>query len=144
MPKITGLNELQKKLKRRREEARNCNRSSVVGYTQSYGIYVHEDLTAQHAEGKQAKYLEAPARNLGGVLGGIIETVYRKTKNMPKALMVAALRLQRESQEIVPIDTGALRASAFSAMDVDEDKEAAAARARSDAIRSAMSLKRTK
>lgn len=33
-----------------------------VGYTAYYAIYVHEDLNAQHAEGKQAKYLESPAR----------------------------------------------------------------------------------
>jgi hypothetical protein len=33
-----------------------------VLYTQSYAIYVHENLNARHAPGKQAKFLEAPAR----------------------------------------------------------------------------------
>lgn len=34
----------------------------VVGYTAEYAIYVHEIVEAQHKEGKQAKYLEEPAR----------------------------------------------------------------------------------
>lgn len=34
----------------------------TVGYTTSYAIYVHEDLTARHKPGKTAKYLENPAR----------------------------------------------------------------------------------
>ena len=34
----------------------------IVGYTQGYAVYVHENLDAQHKEGKQAKYLEAPVR----------------------------------------------------------------------------------
>jgi len=33
-----------------------------VGYTQEYAIYVHEDLTARHAPGKTAKFLEIPVR----------------------------------------------------------------------------------
>lgn len=34
----------------------------LVGYTQSYAIYVHENLDARHKPGKYAKYLETPAR----------------------------------------------------------------------------------
>ena len=34
----------------------------VVGYRQFYAIFVHEDLQARHRPGKQAKYLEEPAR----------------------------------------------------------------------------------
>ena len=34
----------------------------IVGYFQSYALYVHEDLNARHAEGKSAKYLEKPLR----------------------------------------------------------------------------------
>jgi len=33
-----------------------------VGYTTDYAIYVHEDLSARHAPGKVAKYLEIPVR----------------------------------------------------------------------------------
>jgi hypothetical protein len=35
----------------------------TVGYTQSYAIYVHENLEARHKPGKIAKYLEKPARD---------------------------------------------------------------------------------
>jgi len=34
----------------------------IVGYTMAYAIYVHEDLEARHAPGKEAKFLEKPAR----------------------------------------------------------------------------------
>ena len=34
----------------------------VVGYVADYAVYVHEDLQARHQPGKQAKYLEQPAR----------------------------------------------------------------------------------
>ena len=34
----------------------------MVGYQAEYAVYVHEDLEARHKTGKQAKYLEAPAR----------------------------------------------------------------------------------
>jgi hypothetical protein len=34
----------------------------VVGYNTSYAVFVHEDLDARHKPGKQAKFLEAPAR----------------------------------------------------------------------------------
>lgn len=90
------------------------NRPSViVGYTQRYALPVHENTRAQHAPGKQAKYLETPARYLQGELARIVTQVYRQTGDMERALLVAGLRLQRESQKIVPIDTGALKASAF-------------------------------
>jgi hypothetical protein len=36
----------------------------TVGYTASYAIYVHEILTNRHKPGKQAKFLEWPARYL--------------------------------------------------------------------------------
>ena len=38
--------------------------SVEVGYTQSYAIYVHENLNSNHPNGGQAKYLEQPAREI--------------------------------------------------------------------------------
>jgi hypothetical protein len=35
----------------------------VVGYSQGYAVYVHEDLEAYHPTG-QAKFLETPARSM--------------------------------------------------------------------------------
>lgn len=34
----------------------------TVGYGQNYAIYVHENITARHAPGKVAKFLETPMR----------------------------------------------------------------------------------
>jgi hypothetical protein len=34
----------------------------IVYYTAHYAVYVHERTDLQHAEGKQAKFLEGPAR----------------------------------------------------------------------------------
>lgn len=47
-----------------RADGRGENTSVVVGYKSNYAIYVHENLTARHAPGKEAKYLEKPAREL--------------------------------------------------------------------------------
>lgn len=44
----------------------------VVGYVADYAVYVHEDLQARHKPGKQAKYLEKPAREKRGVMLGIV------------------------------------------------------------------------
>ena len=34
----------------------------VVSYNTEYDVYVHEDMEAKHKKGKQAKFLEGPAR----------------------------------------------------------------------------------
>jgi len=65
----------------------------------------------------QAKFLEAPARTLTGVLSDIVAVALKAKKTMAQALLLAGLRLQRESQKLVPIDTGNLRASAFTRLE---------------------------
>lgn len=66
----------------------------------------------------QAKFLEYPARMLTEVLSEIVVTALKAKKTMSQALLLAGLRLQRESQKLVPIDTGNLRASAFTRLEV--------------------------
>jgi CRISPR/Cas system-associated exonuclease Cas4 (RecB family) len=61
----------------------------VVGYTAAYAIYQHEDLTMT-------------------VAGGA---------TLAQGLMLAGLRLQRESQLLCPVDTGHLRSSAFTRLE---------------------------
>lgn len=51
----------------------------VVGYTQNYAIYVHEDLWARHAPGRYAKYLEWPARVYRNDMRNIVEEEMRKS-----------------------------------------------------------------
>lgn len=85
---------------------------AVVGYTQHYAIWVHENLTAHHPIGK-AKFLEGPARRLGKELMRMVSTGIAKGLSVTQSLTMAGLRLQRESQKECPVDTGALRNSAF-------------------------------
>ena len=44
----------------------------VVSYHTDYAVYVHEDLNARHKSGKQAKYLEGPARQNKGEIFTIV------------------------------------------------------------------------
>ena len=88
----------------------------VVGYATNYAIYVHENMKARHAPGKQAKYLEQPARQLNndGTLGRIMKDVMTKDKStVTQALYIAGLKIQRESQKVVPVATGNLKGTAF-------------------------------
>lgn len=118
MAVVTGTESLIRKLHTliRNNEARV---DVIVGYTANYAIFVHEDLTARHAPGKTAKYLEHPYREMinNREMSRIVTRVIQKTGSLRQGLLTAGLRLQRESQKIVPIDTGFLRASAFTRED---------------------------
>jgi len=85
----------------------------VVGYTAQYAIYVHENLEANHPNGGQAKYLEQPARELQPQLAKIITNGVKKKLGLEQSIYLAGLHLQGESQKLVPVDTGNLKASAF-------------------------------
>jgi hypothetical protein len=65
----------------------------------------------------QAKFLEQPSRMLQPELSRIVATALRKGSTMAQALLLAGLRLQRESQKLVPIDTGNLKNSAFTRLE---------------------------
>lgn len=94
----------------------NDNISVVVGYTAAYAIYVHENLEAYHKVG-QAKYLEQPARELSPGLGRMVRDNVIQGKTLAQALLIAGLRLQRESQQLVPVDTGLLKNSAYTVLE---------------------------
>lgn len=84
----------------------------TVGFTANYAVYVHENLTARHRVG-QAKFLEEPLRTLKAQIYHIIATVFEQTQSASKSLMAGGLFLQREAQKRVPVDTGALKNSAY-------------------------------
>ena len=111
--------------------------SVTVGFSQNYAVWVHEmpPSKVKHKKGKQWKYLSTPARQLASELGGIALEAYLKTGSMLKALIVAGQRLQRAAQKIVPIDTAALKASAFTAPTAKEDEAAAKAYVRSEFVK---------
>ena len=93
------------------KEAKGC--SVIVGYTAKYALYVHEMVGWRHKSGKQAKYLEQPARAMRKQLARIVVDAMRRGVGLLQALYLAGLALQRASQKIVPVDTGNLKGSAF-------------------------------
>lgn len=114
MAEILRLENLIAKLRRKAlKAARDSKVVGIVGYTQAYAVWVHENLQAYHPIGK-AKYLIDPARALASDLGGIILDLLRRGRTMSQAIYAACLYLQRASQKEAPVDTGALRNSAFS------------------------------
>lgn len=94
------------------KSAKEANVSVPVSFSAKYAIFVHEDLTARHTNG-QAKFLEQPARENARVYQNIILKALRQGLPLSQSLLLAGLRLQRDAQALTPVDTGALRASAF-------------------------------
>lgn len=135
MPRVEGVKAVMRAIEQRalskviKEGAGISGEPSViVGYTANYALYVHENIEMKgagkpRANGKgnywdpqgraQAKFLEAPARQLRNELGSIVRTALKRGKSLLQALYLAGLRLQRASMLIVPVDTGNLKASAF-------------------------------
>ena len=114
MAKLENFQKVAATLKFKAKEVENV--SVIVGYTASYSVYVHENLAATHTNG-QAKFLEEPARTMAKELGQIVKDAMAKGVSMGKALLMAGLRLQRESQLLCPVDTGNMKASAFTRME---------------------------
>ncbi len=135
--KVIGMDKLTAELRKMGLDAKQMSSEGVVvGFTQRYAIYVHE-VQARHKPGKQWKFLESPFRRMmtTGELMRIIKEVYKKTKSLTKAFLVAGLRIQREAQQITPIDTGALKASAFTTTDSKLNAVASVAFKKSEARR---------
>lgn len=113
MAKVDGISEIVNALGKAKSRIGSTQKVSViVGYTQSYAIYVHENLEAHHPVG-QAKYLESPYRRMKPELVKAIQLGASKGLSLLQTIMRAGLLLQRESQKQVPVDTGALKNSAF-------------------------------
>jgi hypothetical protein len=68
----------------------------------------------------QPKFLEGPARELSNdrTLQKIILESVKAGKTLAQALLTAGLRLQREAQLRVPVETGNLKNSAFTRLEV--------------------------
>ena len=110
--KLEGGNRLRRRLSANRSLAKGGD--VIVGYTASYALPVHENVGANFkTAGTQAKFLEAPFRRMIKELLTTAKTAMKGGASFIQSLFIAGLRLQRESQKIVPVDTGNLRASAF-------------------------------
>lgn len=104
--KIRAINEKTKKDFQKRVE---------IGYSAYYAIYVHEDLSMNHPNGGEAKFLEKAIRKISkmGELGRIVKRKLEQGLTIGEALLAVGLRIIEVSNEIVPVDTGFLRDSAF-------------------------------
>lgn len=89
-----------------------------VGYTAEYAIFVHEDLVQYHSNG-EAKYLERPLNELGPEIMRIVIKAINNGMSVDEALLLGGLKLQRESQLLVPVATGNLKSSAYTRLEVN-------------------------
>lgn len=141
---VQGMQQLLRKLEKlERESHRKYTGSVIVGYAASYALYVHEAIEGAarppksdaqrramfalirerekvgHTPWKagKPKFLENPAREMtnSGELSRVVRDAAKAGVPLVKALVLTGLRLQRASQKVVPVDTGNLRGSAFTA-----------------------------
>lgn len=142
MAEVQRVREVQAVLKKLAAKYSGQPKASVtVGFTQKYAINVHENLEVPHNVG-EAKYLEKPARALAPVLKDIILKAVSTGVKLETALLMVGLRLQRDAQLLTPVDTGALKASAFTCKTEDVDQVAENAYSKSQGIRSKVLAKR--
>lgn len=113
---VQGITALKTDFDRQRRK-RKFRRRIWVGYEAEYAIFVHENLTAYHRVG-QAKYLEEPARTLQVQIRQTINSALAAGASLDEALYAGGLYLQGESQKLVPVDTGFLRNSAFTLVEI--------------------------
>lgn len=129
MARILGVEEVVKALHDRAEKIGGKPLVGArVGYSAGYAAWVHENIEMKgkgqprrsgrgnywDPAGKgQAKFLEEPARTMAKQLAEIVRTALIRGATMIQAVFMAGLRLQRESQLRCPVDSGNLKASAF-------------------------------
>lgn len=127
------------KLRKYCRENQGKNVSIVVGYSQSYALEVHERIDVRRRVG-QPKFLETAARQLEPE---IRETLRRSPQNkLAENMLRCGLLIQREAQKLTPVDTSALKASAFTTVEEDLERVSTEARARAEIIRTTVLAER--
>jgi len=104
----------------------------VVGYAQNYALEQEERTDFHHRVG-QAKYLETAVRTSEPQVVNLVRKAGKE--NLADALLKGGLLIQRESQLLVPVDTSALKASAFTTIQEELEQKASEANARGEAVR---------
>lgn len=134
MARVEGAKDVIVKLERLKGKSPKYRTSVAVGYTAKYALWVHESVE-ERLKGVprpsgignywgprgRSKYLEGPFRELAPTLAEIVRTAIIRNSTLPQALLLAGLRLQRESQQVVPVEYGLLRASAFTKLETGRD-----------------------
>ena len=115
---MNGIAALQSKINNRIRKAKKGDGPVYVGYTMNYAVHVHERTELKHKEDKQAKFLETAYREMKPEVGRIVKSVFLlASSSLKRALYVAGLAIRRRAQKITPVDTGALKASAYTKYD---------------------------
>jgi len=130
------LGEVKKALNRLSDKFPPGATTVVVGCTQRYALFVHENLQARHPVG-QAKFLETPARQQAGALAEIVRKAATKGAGVIMGLRLAGLHLMKLAQLLTPVDTSALKYSYFVVLEEDLDAKSEEMFARSEAVRKA-------
>lgn len=86
--------------------------SVTVGCTQSYALFVHEDMEAAHEVG-EAKFMQKAVTQTRNRVGSVITTALSRGAKALQAFLMGGYLIQRTSQDNTPVDTGALKASHF-------------------------------
>jgi len=136
---LMGLDKLISQMRAKAAKAtQDADCSVAVGYTAAYAIYVHENLEmklrgqprpltkAGGSQGDywdppgrgQSKFLEDPFRQNRREYAAIVRDEVRKGRTLAQAMVAAGLQLQRDSQLLVPVHYGVLKASAFTRLEV--------------------------
>lgn len=90
-----------------------------IGNPKRYGIYVHEDVGMQHDPPTKARFLADPFRKIQSEIPSIVQReMVKKRRSFSDALLAVGKKIKKESEEEVPVDTGALRRSAFVAKEL--------------------------
>ena len=129
MARVENLDSIVKAMRKRVAKiAEDAKCSVVIGYTAYYALYVHENLDPKTigmniprpsglgvfwGPAGQPKFLEAPFRDNRDKYAAIVRNALKAGLTLKQALLLAGLELQRDSMELVPVEYGNLRASAF-------------------------------
>lgn len=124
MATVTGIKEVKEAIKSLKRNFRA--EPVVVGYTANYALMVHENRSANFNVGK-AGFLLDNTNEMKGELASIVKQTTKNNGSLQSGLDTAGLALQRKAQGDTPIDTGALRASAFTARESKANSAAAQA-----------------
>lgn len=79
--------------------------------------------------------MEQPAREKAGEIAKIVTKAVKNGATIEEGLLLGGLRLQREAQLLTPVDTSALKASAFTVPTRDENAAIEEAFSKSESIR---------
>ena len=107
----------------------------AVCYPMDYAAEVHERTDQRHKVG-QAKYLETAAKHSEQeVKQRLREASKQGPKHLAEEMLRCGLLIQRNSQQLCPVDTSALRSSAFTSVEEELDSKSTQKRSEAEALR---------